>query len=404
MIFESFFARRILFKQQRAVSGLVVKLAIASVAMAIVVMEISLSVVQGFEWKIQDKVVGFGSHIKIGNYFSLDEERLPITADSAFLYDVKRLSAVKFIGPFINHEALLDSKTGREGVILKGVDSLYDWSFFQEALIEGRVPAIGKGDQYTREILVSASQARLLNLKLDDKATLYFLDEPIRRRSARVVGLYQTGMEEFDNTIALVDIRMLQGIRKWKPEEVEGYEVNLHSLSKLAVTADSIDLLSINYSVDTIDRLFPEIFEWLRLQHSNVYIILGLMVLVALINMVSVVLILIIERTRMIGVLKALGLTNKRLMMLFSYNAFFIILIGLIIGNIIGLGLLFLQDYFDLLSLPQESYFVKTVPVAWVWTKFFLVNIGVVAICTLFTVLPTIWATRVKPIQAIRFD
>lgn len=404
MIFESFFARRILFKQQRAVSGLVVKLAIASVAVSIAVMEISLSVVQGFEWKIQDKVVGFGSHIKIGNYFSLDEERLPIAADSTFLYDVNALKSVKFIGPYINHEALLDSKTGREGVVLKGVDSLYDWSFFESALVKGKVPAFGRGDQYTREILVSAAQARLLNFDIGDKATLYFLDEPIRRRSARVVGIYQTGMEEFDNNIAIVDIRMLQGIRKWSPEQVEGYEVNLHSLSALQVTADSIDMMSINYSVDTIDRLFPEIFEWLRLQHSNVYIILGLMVLVALINMISVVLILIIERTRMIGVLKALGLTNLRLMGLFSYNAFFIILTGMLIGNILGLGLLFLQDEFELLSLPQESYFVKTVPVAWVWMRFVLVNIGVVVVCTLFTILPTFWATRVKPIQAIRFD
>ena len=404
MIFESFFARRILFKQQRAVSGLVVKLAIASVAVAIAVMEISLSVVQGFEWKIQDKVVGFGSHIKIGNYFSLDEERLPIAQDSTFLMEAKHLKAVKYIGPFINHEALLDSKTGREGVVLKGVDSLYDWSFFEGALIGGRVPDFSQDDQYTREILVSAAQARLLNFDIDDKATLYFLDEPIKRRSARVVGIYSTGMEEFDNNIAIVDIRMLQGIRNWNPDQVEGYEINLYQLSDLETTADSIDILSLNYSVDTIDRLFPEIFEWLRLQHSNVYIILALMILVALINMISVVLILIIERTRMIGVLKALGLTNSRLMALFSYNAFFIILTGLLIGNLLGLGLLFLQDKFELFSLPQESYFVRTVPVAWVWMRFILINIGVVVTCTLFTVLPTIWATRVKPIQAIRFD
>lgn len=404
MIFESFFARRILFKQQRAVSGLVVKLAIASIAVAVSVMEVSLSVVQGFEWKIQDKVVGFGSHIQIGNYFSLDEEKLPIPQDSTFLSGVREIPTVKYVGPFINQWALLDSKKGREGVVLKGVDSLYDWTFFKEALIEGKVPSLTEGTQYAREILISASQARKLSLQLDDKVTLYFLDEPMRRRSARVIGIYQTGMEEFDDNIALVDMRMLQGILNWDKSQVEGFDVNLFSLNELDATSDSINRMSINYSVSPITRLYPEIFEWLRLQHNNVYFILGLMILVAMINMISVVLILIIERTRMIGVLKALGLTNRRLMLLFSYNAFFIILVGLILGNLLGLGLLALQDTFEVIALPQESYFVKTVPVAWVWMRFFWVNVGVVLICSVFTILPTSWATRVKPIQAIRFD
>ena len=265
------------------------------------------------------------------------------------------------------------------------------------------VPAL-KGEDFAREILISASQARKLNLELGDKLTLYFLDEPMRRRSVNVTGIYQTGMEEFDDNIALVDLRLLQGILKWRPDQVEGLDVNLYSLHELEATSDSINQMSINYSVSPITRIYPEIFEWLRLQHNNVYLILVLMIIVALINMVSVVLILIIERTRMIGILKSLGLRNERLMMLFTYNGFFIILTGLVLGNILGLGLLALQDNFQILSLPQESYFVKTVPVAWVWMRFMWVNIGVIVICTLFTVLPTFWATRVKPIDAIRFQ
>ncbi|MFK7969030.1 MAG: ABC transporter permease [Bacteroidia bacterium] len=403
MVFESFFARRILFKHQRDVSGLVVRLVIISIAVAVAVMEISLSVVQGFEWKIQDKVVGFGSHIQIGNYFSLDEEKLPIAYDTAFVNEVKALEAVEYIGPFVNQWALLDGKKSREGVNLRGVDSLYDWSFFKESLLEGNVPTM-RGRQHAREILISKTQSKKLQLDLGDKVTLYFLDDPMRRRSAKVTGIYQTGMEEFDENIALVDIRMLQGILKWNPDQIEGFDINLHELSTLGATVEKIDIMSNNLSVTPITFIFPEIFEWLELLHNNVYFILALMIIVALINMVSVVLILIIERTRTIGVLKALGLPDGRLMMLFSYNAFFIILTGLILGNILGLGLLFLQDQFEIISLPQESYFVKTVPVAWVWPRFMWVNLGVIVVCTVFTLLPTRLATRVKPIQAIRFD
>jgi lipoprotein-releasing system permease protein len=252
--------------------------------------------------------------------------------------------------------------------------------------------------------MISKIQARQLALKIDEKARAYFFEDPLRMRRVKIVGIYETGMEEFDNNLVICDLRMLQKIRRWKSGEVTGFEINLRSLEKLDVTADSINQMSINYAVYPITRLYPEIFEWLNLQHQNVDFIVLLMIIVAVINMTSVILILIIERTRDIGILKALGLKNFKVQLMFMWNAFFLILVGVIIGNILGLGLLYLQSEFGLIEVNQENYFIKTVPVAWVWGKFLNVNLLVISICTLFTLIPALVTARITPIRAIRFQ
>ncbi len=408
MNFEYFFARRITFKHQRSVSSLVVKLAVFSIALAIAVMEIALSIVQGFETEIQNKVVGFGSHIQIGNYFSMDEEEIPVMIDTAFMEQVDALSSVVSISPYVLKWSILQTRKSEAhpaykiGLIMKGVDSTFDWTFFSSALVEGELPNFNQ-EKPSRDILISRKQARQLALSVGDRATLFFLDDPPRRRPVVVKGIYETGMEEFDLNIAICDMRMLQRIRRWEPEQVTGFEINLTSLETLETTADTINEMSIKYAVYPITRLHPEIFDWLRLQHQNVYFILILMTIVAVINMTSVVLILIIERTRDIGILKALGLSNIRLQKMFTWNAFFLILIGVLIGNVLGLGLLAAQDYFGFIRMDQENYFVDVIPVAWVWARFFLVNLGVILVCTAFMIVPTIIIGRISPVKAIRF-
>lgn len=403
MNFAYYYARRITFKQQRSVSALVVKLAVISIAISVAVMEISLSVVQGFETKIQDKVVGFGSHIQIGNYFSMDEEEIPIPIDTSFMEQVKTLQEVHSISPYVLKWSILSTPDYKGGVVMKGVDSTFDWRFFKSCLTQGRLPEY-KQERASLEVVISKIQARQLALKVGEKARAYFFEDPLRMRRVNVVGIYETGMEEFDNNLVICDLRMLQKIRRWKPNEVTGFEINLKSLEKLDITADSINQMSINYAVYPITRLYPEIFEWLNLQHQNVDFIVFLMIIVAVINMTSVILILIIERTKDIGILKALGLKNYKVQLMFMWNAFFLILTGVIIGNLLGLGLLYLQSEFGLIQVDQENYFIKTVPVAWVWDKFLSVNLLVVSVCTVFTLIPALVAARITPMRAIRFQ
>jgi lipoprotein-releasing system permease protein len=401
--FAYYYARRITFKQQRSVSALVVKLAIISIAISVAVMEISLSVVQGFETKIQDKVVGFGSHIQIGNYFSMDEEEIPIPIDTSFMEQVKTLQEVVSISPYVLKWSILSTPDYKGGVVMKGVDSTFDWRFFESCLTRGRLPDYMQ-ENASLEVMISKIQARQLALDVGEKARAYFFEDPLRMRRVEVVGIYETGMEEFDNNLVICDLRMLQKIRRWQPDEVTGFEINLTSLENLDATADSINQMSINYAVYPITRLYPEIFEWLNLQHQNVDFIVILMIIVAVINMTSVILILIIERTRDIGILKALGLKNYKVQLMFMWNAFFLILTGVVIGNLLGLGLLYLQDEFGLIQVDQENYFIKTVPIAWVWDEFVTVNVMVVSICTLFTLIPALVTARITPIRAIRFQ
>lgn len=435
MNFSLFFARRITFQHQRSVSGLVVKLAIFSISLAVATIEISLSFVQGFETEIQNKVIGFGSHIQIGNYLPvLDTEVVPLPKDDPMIAALETavmvvqdsvaisLGSQKFVlftrddtirnfvqsvSPYVERIAYFKSDAGQAGISFKGVDSTYDWNFFASALKEGGIPDY-RGEP-SRDILISRKQAQELDLKVDDKAHVFFfresMDQRPLRRPVTVAGIYETGMEEFDNAIMICDMRVLQRVWRWSDEEVSGFEVNLTSLEYLDPATDYVnEHTPPDFGAEPITFLYPEIFEWLSLQHQNVRFILILMMIVAVINMSSVVLILIIERTRTVGILKALGMASFRIQRMFVWNAFFLILIGVLIGNVLGIGLLASQDFFGWFKLSQESYFIEVVPVAWVWSRFFLANLGVIFICTLFMFIPTVIITRISPVSAIRFD
>lgn len=393
------------FYSQRKASALVVRLAVISIMLAVATMEIALSFVQGFETEIQKKVVGFGSHIQIGNYFQeLDKETVPLDLNEPAIDSIRAMEFVSAVSPVVQVWSVCKSATGWDGVWLKGVDSTYDWTFFQTVLKEGVVPDFGEnGDR--KGILISRKQARRLNLSVGDKAILLFLGETLRRRQVLVQGIYETGMEEFDTNIIICDMRLLQRIRKWDADEVSGFEVNLTSLDMIEPAAFLIgEELPYTYGLEPITYLFPEIFDWLDLQHQNVWVILILMIIVAVINMTSVMLILIIERTRTVGILKAVGLPNHRVRRMFVWYAFFLITIGIIAGNLLGLGLLASQDYFGWLRVNQEDYFIEMVPVAWVWGRFLLINLGVILICTFTMLIPTLIVNRITPLKAIRFE
>ncbi|TAE46322.1 MAG: ABC transporter permease [Bacteroidetes bacterium] len=427
MNFEYFFASRITFKTDRKASTLVVWLSITSIALAVATMEIALSFVQGFETEIQRKVIGFSAHIQIGNYLrEFDTEVQPLPKNDSSINRIRNIPNVSTISPFVHHWSVIKSPGGWEGVLMKGVDESYDWRFFATVLKEGQIPDYSHTDSSKAgQILISRKQARRLNLAVGDKARLLFLPQPIRRRPVEVAGIYETGMEEFDNSLIICDMRMLQDIWKWNENQVSGFEVNLKDITRsydLAlqptfpfIGIDTLDpLIDANrlvrentpfyFGTVPITDLFSEIFAWLRLQHQNVWVILVLMMIVAIINMTSVVLILIIERIRTVGILKSMGLPAFRVRRLFVWYAFFLILIGVILGNILGISLLAIQDTWGVLRVNQEDYFIERVPVAWVWNRFLWVNVGVIAVCTLFMFIPTIVINRISPLKAIRFE
>ena len=402
--FEYFFARRITFQTRRSVSGLVVRLAVLSVALAVATMEISLSVNAGFKRAIQNKVVGFGSHILIGNVLGeLDQEVIPLPRNEAKIQALDSLPLIRSVSPYLTLMGIFRAE-GIEEILLKGVDSTYDWTFFANNLAAGELPNLDKPRQ-SLEILISQKQARLLKLAPGDKTSIYFLGEPLKRRPVTISGMYETGVEEFDDLVALCDIRMLQRVLDWEEEEVSGFEVNLESVEDLDVAKEQVnEFIPYQYQATSIREVYPDLFDWLELQHQNVWLILVLMAIVAIINMTTVILILILERTQTIGILQALGLPRFRLRKLFVLNAFFLIFLGVLIGNILGLGILWSQDYWGWLQVDQENYYINVVPVAWLWGQFLLVNVGVVVLCTLFMFIPTWLITRIRPVEAIRFD
>ena len=407
--FDMQFAARISFRAQRSISSLVVKLGILSIMLGVAVMEVTVSIVYGFQGAIHEKVIGFGAHIRVGNLLEeLESEITPLPRYSEFVDIIREMPEVSSITPYVSKPAMLKSDETQEGVLLKGLDSGYDWTFFREALDDGAIPDFSKGKRYSPELLISRKIADLLDVEVGDKAIAYFFQENVRVRSFKVAGIYKTDLGEFDQQFALCDLRALQGIWGWSEDQVAGFEVRLRDLDhidKIGPIAREIqDYVPYQYEATPITNEYPELFEWVELQHQNVWFILGLMVIVAVINMISVLLILILERTRTIGLLKALGMSNGRVWNVFVANGFFLVLLGLALGNVLGLGLLASQEWLGWLTVDQESYFVDVVPVEWVWEWFLAVNLGVLVVCTVFMYIPALLVLRISPVRAMRFD
>lgn len=386
-----------------------VRLTIITVALAVCVMEVSLSLVKGFEQAISDKVVGFVSHIQIREYNADKEtnpEIEPLQDENGTIPQIQKMPFVQSVSPYIVKWAMVEKGENTEVFMLKGIDKNYDWSFFKNTLKEGKIPDLN-GDDESLQVLISQAQAHILNAKVGDKITITFIQDPIKRRPVKVAGIYNTGLEEYDKITLFCDIRLLQNVMKWQTGEVMGYEVDLKSSENLHEKADSLNRISgTDWEAVPVNEIpaYAPIFDWLNLQHQNVWVILILMIAVAIINMTSVVLILIIERTQTIGILNALGMKYSRLQQIFIWNMGMLMLPGMLIGNIIGLSLLASQYYFQWLSLDPENYFLDKVPVAWVWDQFILINLATLVACSLAMFVPTLIVSRISPMKAIRFQ
>jgi lipoprotein-releasing system permease protein len=385
----------------------IIRISIAAIALGLTVMIVAISIVSGFQQEIRNKVIGFGSHIQITSYDSQNTyEASPISKKQDFYPSIDTVEGTKHIQVFANKAGIIKTNEEIYGVVVKGIGSDFDWEFFEKNLIDGEVVKVKDGE-LNNDLLISKTIADKMKLKVGDKTFIYFIQQngQLRPKDFIVKGIYQSGLEQFDNLYVLSDITHIQKRNGWNENQVGGFEILIDSYDDL----DKLDLYvydNIGYDLHstTIVNQNPDIFNWLELQDVNVIVIIVLMVVVAVINIISALLILILERTNMIGILKALGMPNWNVRKIFMYNAVYLVVKGLIWGNVIGLGLCFLQLQFGFLTLPQESYYVSVVPIKLSFYYIAMLNLGTLIICAAMMIIPSYVITKITPIKAIRFD
>ncbi len=371
-------------------------------------MIIALATGNGLRKEIRDKVIGFSGNIQIINYQPTPTyEQSPVSLSDSLRNLILQRPLVQHIQPFGRKAGILKSEDLFEGIVLKGVDATYDWSGLDPFIKKGG-PLHLTDSTYNDSVLISQTLLNRLNLKLHDRVSVYFVREgpqpPLLRRFY-ISGIFQTDFEEIDKTFLIGDLRHIQRLNKWDENEVGGYEIFLHHNQADQEVASGIRVL-LPFEMDAITarQLNEQLFQWLDLFDLNILIIILIMIVVATINMSIALLILILERTRMIGVLKALGSANFSIQKIFLINAGYLILIGLFWGNLIGLGLCFLQQRFQLIKLDPATYYVSAVSIDLNLTHILLLNLGTMLICVLCLVLPSFLITRISPVKAIRFD
>jgi len=406
MNFELFVARRILSKGSASFSRPIIRIAIVSIILGLSVMIVSVAIVTGFQQQIREKVIGFGSHIQITRYDSnISLEGEPVEKNQDFYPGLSDIDGIKHIQVFGIKAGIIKTEDQIMGVVLKGIGSDYDWSFFENKIIDGG-PVFVNDSAKSNDVLISSKMASKLKLKTGDETRMYFIiDNLTRGRKFRIAGIYETGLEDFDNTFVIGDIGHIQKLNNWTSDQITGFEVLIDDFNRLDELGELV-YDSIGYDLDarSIKHLYPQMFDWLALQDMNVIIIIILMVLVAAITMISTLLILILERTNMIGILKALGSKNWSVRKIFLYNAVYLIGKGLFWGNLFGITICLLQKYFGIMKLPQESYYVSVVPINLEVLPIVLLNLGTLLLCTLMLIIPSYIITRVTPARAIRYS
>ena len=403
--FAGFISSRITFKSKRTFSKLIVRIAIVGIMLGLGVMILSLAVIKGFKQEIREKVRGFAGDIQIvkaGNNTSY--EKSAFVDSAAVVKNIRSVKEVTDIYPYAVKPGIIKANNEIEGVILKGVDKHYNWEQVKHALVSGNVISYTDTADVQLQIMISQLTANRLKLKVGDDLIMYFVQEPLRKRKLKIVGIFSIGVDEVDRTFVIGDLALIKRINDWTKGEIGGYEVRINDFDKLNQTANDIDdKLPIKLKSTTVLDNYPTIFEWLGMLDINTVVMLVLMTAVALINMISALLIMILERTAMIGMFKAMGAGNWAIQKIFLYNAAFLIGVGLLLGNALGLGLGFFQQHTHFFKLEQTSYYMTFVPIKFVWSDVVLLNLGTLVICLLVLIIPSMLVTRISPVKAIRF-
>ena len=400
-----FISKRISKPGLQSFSSLIHKIAIVSISIGLGIMIISYIIMGGFEDTITNKMVGFVGHLQVTKYtLNSTYEELPISKEDSIYQFIKDLSYVKHIQGVAHKVGLIQTDDEIHGIVFKGVDEDFNLDQFGQVITEGRV-INNKTGQPSYEIMISKKIADLLKISLQDEIRIYFIQNPIRVRKFKIAGIYTSGMEEFDEQLVIGDIRIIQQLNDWRNSLVGTLEVFINDFDKLdAAEEELFRRTQYDLFVDKITDKHIEIFDWLSLVNRNVTILLTLILFIASFNMVSVLLILIMERTQMIGVLKAIGANNKFIRQIFTYHGIRLIVLGLVWGNIIGLSFGFIQDKFKLIPLDPVNYYMEYVPIKWGWTGIIGLNILTFTVVTLVLVIPTLLISKIEPIKSIKFD
>ncbi|MDB5016041.1 MAG: transporter permease [Mucilaginibacter sp.] len=405
MSFAYFIANRITFKSKRTFSKLIVRIAIVGIMLGLGVMLLSLAIVRGFKQEIREKVRGFSGDLQV---FKIDlnnsYENSPFPADPGFVKKAQAMPLITGVMPFATKPGIIKSKNEIEGVELKGVDKTYDWTFLAKNMVAGKVINFKDTAQAKKQLLISQVIANRLKLKVGDKILMYFVQEPLRVRPFTITGIYSSGIEDVDKTYVVGDISLINRLNNWEPDQISGYEIKIADFNSLDEANSAINnILPVKLKSYTVTDTYPVIFSWLGLLDGNTKVVLGLMIIVAVINMISALLIMILERTTMIGILKAMGANNWAIQKVFLYNAFYLIGLGMLLGNLFGFGCGYFQSSSHFFKLDQASYYMNFVPVQFNWLDMVLLNIGTLIICLLVMIGPSMLVTRITPVKAIRF-
>lgn len=396
-----YLAKKIQHTKNQTFSSIIIKVGIASISIAVSVLILSFFILLGFKNTIKKKLFSQTSHIQV-NKITLNRsfEEATMVNNLDFFNKASKLAEVKSINKVALKSVILKSEEEISGVVLKGIDSKFDWIEFESNIIEGR-----KIDfKEPNEIIISRKIAKELQLKLNEDLLVYFIQNPPRARKLKIVGIYDTNVEELDQVYVLTDLRLIQKINNWENGEFGHYEIFIKDIEKIDVVKNQLlDIFPQEYEVLKVPEILPQFFDWFKLLDRNIVLVIGLITIVAAFNMISVLLIMIMERTPMIGLLKAVGSQNSMIRNIFMINGSKIILWGLFWGNIFGLGIALLQSKYKLLKLDATNYYMNYVPIEWNWWIVLFMNLGVFVIVLMITYLPSLIIRRISPVEALKY-
>lgn len=408
---EYFIAKRLITAKDNksSISAPIIKIAISAIAIGMIMMIVSVATGIGLQQKIREKISAFNGHIIIANFDNnqSDATLVPVSKTQKFYPKFNSVSEVSHIQAVASKAGIIRTAEAFEGIVFKGVGTDYKWDNIKEYLISGRLPNLSAS--LNPEVLISQFLANRLKLKVGDEFNTFFMKEGQNKlpniRRFKIVGIFNSGFQEFDATYVLGDIRHIQRINKWKPDQVGAFEVFVNDFDNISAIGEQVyEHTGSTLDSQTIVEKYNYIFEWLQLFDFNIVVILIVMILVATINMVVALLVLILERTQMIGILKAIGASNWSIRKTFLYNASYLIFRGLFWGNLIGVSILLIQKYFGIVELNPENYYVNQAPVYINVVYIILLNVLTIGVCFLVLLIPSYIITKITPVKAIRFD
>lgn len=419
MNIEFFIAKRLHFskvKGKKEVSSPAIKIAIAGVAIGITTMLLAVAIVLGFQHEVRKKVIGFGGHLQIENYNNnVTYQKEPIILDDSLFLTLKNTEGVKNVEGVITREGIIKTADNFQGVIVKGVDQHHDWSFFEKSLVKGELPNINiqaTDSTNNNYILISEVIANKLKLDVGDDFLAYFFQEKVQARKFKIKGIYNTNFDNYDKLYVFTDINTLQKLNKWDENQVSSIELLVNDFDNIDYIKDDLFITMLTYQKNEKSGLFtrsikdlnPHIFNWLELLNTNIWVIIILMFSVSAFTMIAGLLIIILEQTNTIGILKALGMCNKKIRKTFIYISGFLILKGILIGNCIAITFIILQKTCHLITLDPKTYFVTAMPIEFNLFYFIIINIAVLIISVLTMVIPSYIISKISPVKAIRFE